>query len=454
MSVGSDDDGFDAIDADEIRAALAAEDARLTECPWARPDHPLYFPTPNDDPVRRQALLRAASAEATARLFGQHTFHTSSIVLTRADVAVLLQGWDGVDDSSTERAALISRVHSAIEAHVAAAHGEVTDGVFVRMTTRSPKDVPYLCEPWRTRLRDAFQRRRAASKDAMSPDAKLVALLSEARALLRVRTGAEAVHLLASSPALRLDLSSAIAAADGSKNNSQCEPCIVLRSWEAFDITSELRVFVSRLTDPDEPSAGGGGEASGGLASGVDRLSRVAWPSRGDPVRVTAISPWFHFLNYATLRHDGLAQTVLGNEELICEALDRFVSEVVERRLREANTADPDADVLSASSYVLDVCIAPLDNAGAIPDDLAVVRVRNGPVETPHRIRIVEINGFHPAVTAAKMFDWKRDAGTLCFGRRPTLRLRTHDDQADLAQRLTGVTAFPRDEVVTLLRDP
>lgn len=112
-------------------------------------------------------------------------------------------------------------------------------GVFVRLTTRSPKDA-VLRSP---ALRDAFSQELAATAGSKDPDNdEMVALYRAVITAGRVRHGEEAVALLADSTRVREDLQKWIDTA----SPSEAPPSICVREWRKIEPATEFRCFVFR----------------------------------------------------------------------------------------------------------------------------------------------------------------------------------------------------------------
>lgn len=116
-------------------------------------------------------------------------------------------------------------------------------GVFVKLTTRSPKDSAVAI----AKARNAFLTRLLSLGERPSANDRLVLLAEVMTHSLRVRTGEEAIHLLMSSARVEEDLEYAL---NPDYNDFEKCMCLVVRKWVDIHQWAEFRGFVweGRLT--------------------------------------------------------------------------------------------------------------------------------------------------------------------------------------------------------------
>ena len=110
-------------------------------------------------------------------------------------------------------------------------------GVFVKLTTRSPKDSAVAI----AKARNAFLTRLLSLGERPSANDRLVLLAEVMTHSLRVRTGEEAIHLLMFSARVEEDLEYAL---NLDYNDFEKCMCLVVRKWVDIHQWAEFRCFV------------------------------------------------------------------------------------------------------------------------------------------------------------------------------------------------------------------
>eukprot|EP00698_Gefionella_okellyi_P025658 TRINITY_DN9462_c0_g1_i1.p1 TRINITY_DN9462_c0_g1~~TRINITY_DN9462_c0_g1_i1.p1 ORF type:complete len:367 (-),score=90.43 TRINITY_DN9462_c0_g1_i1:232-1332(-) len=202
-------------------------------------------------------LMRESQLEECMPAIGDVTFRTSWSPLNSTMLAALLDARQNyLDHHSMEITATLRELANNIDTErikLDCKH------IFVRLSSRSPKDAVLELPTFRAEYEDALRTilqseqtsgehtRPVATSDA-DVNARLRALYHAGTAAMRVGTGEEAVRLFILSDRIQNDMRDALALAQQAEAAGDTRPQmqVAIREFSRFDVTWELRAFVHR----------------------------------------------------------------------------------------------------------------------------------------------------------------------------------------------------------------
>jgi hypothetical protein len=167
-------------------------------------------------------LMKETFLEQYFDAIRSHTFASAFVPLTRDAARLML---------AKDRAALLAELAPQIDA---ARRDLGVDKVFVRLSSRSPKDAPLSLAAFPALL----ERTRARMREPLSANARAFALQIAATLAMGASSGAEAVDLLVASARIRDDLQQFV---DGNLGD---DFRVCVREFRHFPLEFELRAFV------------------------------------------------------------------------------------------------------------------------------------------------------------------------------------------------------------------
>ena len=172
------------------------------------------------------------------------TFPTEFLMITPDEARAIVTHWkkffkDRSSDSPDpdEFAMSVPQALKRLCSRIDAVIASLSSGVFVKLSTRSPKDSDVAF----AKARRAYTAKCDSLGSSLSSNDKLILFGGFAIESLKVSTGEEAVQLLSSSTRVGEDLEYALAAGDGAFNQ---QVSLVIRKWVDIPLWAEFRGFV------------------------------------------------------------------------------------------------------------------------------------------------------------------------------------------------------------------
>ncbi|CZG95294.1 D123 [Legionella pneumophila] len=337
------------------------EDHDFSDFPWLDPEHPLYFPATqahNPKGSTRWDAVNKFSVENWYPHLKKHTFKSRFITLNYNDIQYLM-GNILPDYDSTKLESMFNNIISEFN----------NKEVFMRLSTRSPKDSKHLFEEAATIMSKDF----VYWSENDNKHQQLVSFVASMLKSMKIKNGRKIIETIAQSPRVYNDLIALVSSVD----QSDCTTNIILREWHDIRPDHEFRVFVSRR-------------------------------HRKESI-VTAISQYFHFLYFDKnpadcfnfLDEEDKKTAIKKFENYVLKSVDPDVAKFLSFSSEQDN--DESADCIR--EYIVDLALIPIHQYhGEVTDEN---KIEIG--ENIYVMVVIELNPFAPAATGCGLFNWKND---------------------------------------------
>ncbi|HAU1281946.1 TPA: lpg1684 family Dot/Icm T4SS effector, partial [Legionella pneumophila] len=206
------------------------EDLDFSDFPWLDPDHPLFFPATqanNSKGSTRWDAVNKFSVENWYPHLRKHTFKSHFITLNYNDIHYLM-GNIPPDYDSSKLESIFNKILSEFN----------NKEVFMRLSTRSPKDSKFLFEEASSIMSKDF----VYWNENDNKHQQLVSFVASMLKAMKIKSGRKIIETIAQSPRVYNDLLALVS----SSNQSDCTTNVILREWHDIRPDHEFRVFVSR----------------------------------------------------------------------------------------------------------------------------------------------------------------------------------------------------------------
>ncbi|KAJ3440915.1 cell division cycle protein 123 [Anaeramoeba flamelloides] len=170
------------------------------------------------------------------------TFQTKLCPITHEEAELIIQGCKEVQKQgfiSEETHEKLLGMKEKINKTILQVKGAKENGVFVKLSSRSPKDsvhtVPDYKERYTSNLKEFLSKSNLTKPDE---NLKLMAIVQTSKDSMKVRNAEEAIHLLTHSKRILMDLTIAL------KQEQEVIENFVFREWQEIDVDMEFRGFV------------------------------------------------------------------------------------------------------------------------------------------------------------------------------------------------------------------
>lgn len=365
--VDETDDGFVIIDCYEDEDS---EDIKFDDSPWLDPQHPLYFPS--QQPRKLTSLTRwdaidKFSVENWYHHLKKYTFDSYFVTLNYNDILFLI-GSSLPEYDPTELERTLDDILLMFK----------NSEVFMRLSTRSPKDSKHLFDEAATIMSRDF----SYWNETGNKNQQLVSFVVSMTKAMKITSGKKIIDAITSSPRVFSDLLALISQPDSSDKSTK----IILREWYNIRPDHEFRVFVSRRC-------------------------------RKESI-VTAISQYFHFLYFDKAPEDcfnflderSKKNIVLKFQNYVLKLIDPEIAKFLHFSSKQDNDNSPNC----IREYIVDLALIPIDEYhGDVTEDNKITIGEN-----TYIIMVIELNPFAPSATGSLLFNWKTDLDTL-WGKAP-----------------------------------
>ncbi|HAT9019717.1 TPA: lpg1684 family Dot/Icm T4SS effector, partial [Legionella pneumophila subsp. pneumophila] len=241
--------------------------------------------------------------------------------------------------------------------------------VFMRLSTRSPKDSKFLFEEASTIMSKDF----VYWNENDNKHQQLVSFVASMLKAMKIKSGRKIIETIAQSPRVYNDLLALVS----SSNQSDCTTNVILREWHDIRPDHEFRVFVSRR-------------------------------HRKESI-VTAISQYFHFLYFDKSPADCFNFLDEEDKKAVIKKFENYVLKSVDpdvaKFLNFSSEQDDDESSDCIREYIVDLALIPVSQYhGEITDENIIEIGANTYVMV-----VIELNPFAPAATGSGLFNWKND---------------------------------------------
>ncbi|WP_457589634.1 hypothetical protein, partial [Legionella pneumophila] len=291
------------------------EDHDFSDFPWLDPEHPLYFPATqahNPKGSTRWDAVNKFSVENWYPHLKKHTFKSRFITLNYNDIQYLM-GNILPDYDSTKLESMFNNIISEFN----------NKEVFMRLSTRSPKDSKHLFEEAATIMSKDF----VYWSENDNKHQQLVSFVASMLKSMKIKNGRKIIETIAQSPRVYNDLIALVSSVD----QSDCTTNIILREWYDIRPDHEFRVFVSRR-------------------------------HRKESI-VTAISQYFHFLYFDKNPTDCFNFLDEEDKKTVIKKFENYVLKLVDpdvaKFLNFASEQDNDESADCIREYIVDLALIP-----------------------------------------------------------------------------------------------
>ncbi|HAT8316406.1 TPA: lpg1684 family Dot/Icm T4SS effector [Legionella pneumophila] len=337
------------------------EDLDFSDFPWLDPDHPLFFPATqanNSKGSTRWDAVNKFSVENWYPHLRKHTFKSHFITLNYNDIHYLM-GNIPPDYDSSKLESIFNKILSEFN----------NKEVFMRLSTRSPKDSKFLFEEASSIMSKDF----VYWNENDNKHQQLVSFVASMLKAMKIKSGRKIIETIAQSPRVYNDLLALVS----SSNQSDCTTNVILREWHDIRPDHEFRVFVSRR-------------------------------HRKESI-VTAISQYFHFLYFDKSPADCFNFLDEEDKKAVIKKFENYVLKSVDpdvaKFLNFSSEQDDDESSDCIREYIVDLALIPVSQYhGEITDENIIEIGANTYVMV-----VIELNPFAPAATGSGLFNWKND---------------------------------------------
>ncbi|AUH74026.1 hypothetical protein [Legionella sainthelensi] len=361
--------------------------------PWLNPSHPLYFPATQDTnptSLTRWEAVDKFSVENWYPHLKKYTFESCFFTLDHADIQFLL-GNGSSEYQSTKLEQKFDKLLSQFN----------NQEVFMRLSTRSPKDSRYLFDEAATMMSHDF----SYWKDTDNKNQQLVSFVASMAKSMKITNGKKIIQMIQESPRVQNDLFALL----NSESPSDCKTNIVLREWHNIRPDHEFRLFVSRRC-------------------------------REESI-VTAISQYFHFLYFDKAPGDCFnfldesikKSLILKFQNYVLKSIDPAVAKF----LNFSKEQDDDNSINCIREYIVDLALVPISEYhGEVTDEN---KIELG--ENTYILMVIELNPFAPSATGCGLFNWQKDLDIL-WGKAPC-EYPIYSFRTEPRENLSSVTLLP-----------
>lgn len=385
----TDIDDFILIDSN----AEQGEEIDYDSHPWLDPNHPLYFPATlatHPTSLTRWEAVDKFSVENWYSHLKKYTFESCFFSLDHADIQFLI-GNGSSEYQSTKLEQMFDKLLSQFN----------NQEVFMRLSTRSPKDSRYLFDEASTIMSNDS----SYWKDTDNKNQQLVSFVASMAKSMKITSGKKIIQMIRESPRVQNDLFALL----NSESPSDCKTNIVLREWHNIRPDHEFRLFVSRRC-------------------------------RKESI-VTAISQYFHFLYFDKAPGDCLnfldesikKSLILKFQNYVLKSIDPAVAKF----LNFSREQDDDNSINCIREYIVDLALVPISEYhGEITDEN---KIEIG--ENTYILMVIELNPFAPSATGCGLFNWQKDLDIL-WGKAPC-EYPIYAFRTEPRENLSSVTLLP-----------
>ncbi|KTD55624.1 hypothetical protein Lsan_3176 [Legionella santicrucis] len=361
--------------------------------PWLDPNHPLYFPatqTTNPTSSTRWEAVDKFSVENWYPHLKKYTFESCFFSLDHEDIQFLI-GNSSSEYQSIKLEQTFDKLLSQFK----------NQEVFMRLSTRSPKDSRYLFDEAETMMSNDY----SYWKNTDNKNQQLVSFVASMAKSMKITSGKKIIQMIQESPRVQNDLFALL----NSESPPDCKTNIVLREWYNIRPDHEFRLFVSRRC-------------------------------RQESI-VTAISQYFHFLYFDKAPGDCFnfldeaikKSLILKFQNYVLKSIDPAVAKF----LNFSSEQDDDNSINCTREYIVDLALIPISEYhGEVTDEN---KIEIG--ESTYILMVIELNPFAPSATGCGLFNWQKDLDIL-WGKAPCeypiYRFRTEP-----RENLSSVTLLP-----------
>lgn len=362
----TDIDDFILVDSNDDQG----EEIDYESYPWLNPAHPLYFPSTQDanpTSLTRWEAVDKFSVENWYPHLKKYTFESCFFTLDHADIKFLL----GIGSSEYQSTNLEQKFDKLLSQFN-------NQEVFMRLSTRSPKDSRHLFDEAATLMSNDY----SYWKDTDNKNQQLVSFVASMAKSMKITNGKKIIQMIQESPRVQNDLFALLS----SESPSDCKTNIVLREWHNIRPDHEFRLFVSRRC-------------------------------REESI-VTAISQYFHFLHFDKAPGDCFnfldesikKSLILKFQNYVLKSIDPAVA----RFLNFSSEQDDDNSINCIREYIVDLALVPISEYhGEVTDEN---KIEIG--ENTYILTVIELNPFAPSATGCGLFNWQKDLDIL-WGKAP-----------------------------------
>lgn len=322
-------------------------------CPWLDKSHPLYFPATNCDIVSRWDYLNIFSVEKWYDLFNEYTFDTVFIELSIENIKYLISDEANIQQHQI----LVDKINNCLNKFA-------VEDVFIRMSTRSPKDSEWLEQ----RIIDNMLKDQIFCANYNDKQQQIQAFVNSSLQSMKVNNADDIIEIIKQSPRIFNDLLVLLNAYSPGNINNKNTSNIIIRKWYNIKPELEFRVFVSK------------------------RFSKK--------YIITAICQYYHFVFFENIQFNDNEKKKI--EELFCSFVSDILDPVITEYLQNC-----DYDI---QEYIIDLCLIDMNE---LANDLLNKKYNITLNATMYAVVIIEINPFFPATTSCALFDWKKDLDML-----------------------------------------
>lgn len=361
--------------------------------PWLDPNHPLYFPATqaiNTTSLTRWEAVDKFSVENWYPHLKKYTFESCFFSLDHEDIQFLIgNGSSGYDSTKLEQTfdKLLSQFNN--------------QEVFMRLSTRSPKDSRYLFDEAATMMSNDF----SYWKDTENKNQQLVSFVASMAKSMKITSGKKIIQMIQESPRVQNDLFALL----NSESPSDCKTNVVLREWYNIRPDHEFRLFVSRRC-------------------------------REESI-VTAISQYFHFLYFDKAPGDCFnfldesikKSLILKFQNYVLKSIDPAVAKF----LNFSSEQDDDNSINCIREYIVDLALIPISEYHGEVTDENKIEIGGD----AYILMVIELNPFAPSATGCGLFNWKKDLDIL-WG-KASCEYPIYSFRTESREDLSSVTLLP-----------